>query len=105
MNVRRPELPEFFVVRVEAHAAQVSRQRIPPDIEDMRRIVRQRNTPFERRPADRQVLQAAANERADLIATSLGPDELRILLVEFQQLVLESRKSEKIAFFLEPLGY
>src|ERR1700685_4484743 len=51
------------------------------------------------RAADRLIAQSAAHERHYFVAPGFGPDEIRLLGVELQQLVLKRREPEKIILF------
>ena len=72
-----------------AHRAEVCNQSVEPDIEHVRRFVRNGDAPFDRGPRDRQILQAALDEADHLVAASLGLDEFGMFVVEFEQAVLE----------------
>ena len=54
--------------------------------------------------ADGEVAQPAAHEGDDFVAARLGPDELRLLLVEFEQPVLERRQPEEVVLLGDLLG-
>src|SRR5437773_8246571 len=94
MNIGRPVFREFGFVRFKADTAQVSGQRVKPDVENVSRIIRQRYAPLQCRTAYRKIFQSALHERNDLVAARFRPDEIRILLIELKQSILKSRQLE-----------
>src|SRR5215831_17723151 len=98
MGIDRPVFRKLRVTGFKADSTEIAGESIEPDIEYVRRIVRERNTPFQRFAADGQILQAAFNEGDDFITTAFRTDETRILLIQFQQPIPEFRQFEKIGF-------
>src|SRR5687767_7464459 len=71
-----------------AERRDVVRQRVEPNVHDMCFVTRNRYAPTDRRfqTAYREILQAALNERDDLVAARVGPDPERIGLDYLQEL-------------------
>ena len=55
MHIDRPILREFRIIGFEADTTEITIQRVEPYIEDMVRIVRKRNSPFQCGAADRYI--------------------------------------------------
>ncbi|MNW02023.1 hypothetical protein D3C71_1977490 [compost metagenome] len=68
----------------------------------MLRIIRNLDAPVECRAGNRQILEAGFDEGDDLVSTLSGTDEIRVVLVELQQLVLIFGELEEIALLLDP---
>ena len=49
--------------------------------------------------ADGEIAQAAAHERDHFVAPRFRADEIRLLVVQLQELVLKRRKLEEVIFF------
>src|SRR5215469_7798231 len=90
------EVPIFAVT--PAQGSYVVGERIPPDIDCMRRVARNRDTPLDRNAAYREILEPAGDERDDFVAASLGLNEVGPRSVELEQGVLHLGKLEEIAF-------
>ena len=69
VDVRGPQLVEPVGIVDVAGRGDVVRQRVEPDVGDVGCVPRQRHAPVERRAADREVLQTAADQRQHLVAT------------------------------------
>ena len=82
----------------EAHGGGVVEQRVEPHVDDLRGVPRHGDAPVEARPGDRQVLQAAADERDDLVVRALRRDRVGVVLVVREQRVAERGQPE------EPVG-
>ncbi len=87
---------EALLVRAVADAGQVVVQGVEPDVDRVLRVVRDGDAPLDRRPGDAQVLEPPADEARDLVHPALGPDELRMRLVELEEPVLVGREPEEI---------
>src|SRR5581483_5293944 len=100
LQIGRPVLLKLAgIARSVAERRNVIRERVQPDINHMSRIIGHRDAPLKGAAADRQIAQAAANKRNHLVAARLRANELGPAFVELQQLVLKSRKLEKVVFF------
>ena len=77
-------------------------ERVDPHIHDVLRIARDLHAPVEGRTRDRQVLQAALDEGADLVEPLLRQHEVGMALIEIEQLLLVSGKPEEIALLFDP---
>src|SRR3990172_10040847 len=113
MQVGGPEAGEplaGLASLAEADAAQVARQGIQPDVEDVvgppYRSLREwhGDSPLDAGPADREIAQPGAKKGGRLIATRLGAQKLRVLAVVVEQGVLISRQAEEEVFLLGPLA-
>ena len=71
----------------------------------MARSVRHRNAPVERRSRDRHVLEAALDERDDLVTPLGRGDEVGLLLVELEQPILIRGKPEEVARLFDPFHF
>ena len=100
--VRGPAAGELLGVGAVADRGRVVQQRVDPHVDDVRLVPRHLDAPVERRPRDRQVLQALLDERDDLVARRLGPDEVAVV-VELEQLVLELAQLEEVVLLLQQL--
>ena len=89
MRINRPVLRKLRIIGFEADPSQVADQRIEPDIENVRGIIRKRNAPFQRGTADGQVFEAAFHERDDFVAAAFRANEHRIFCVQVEEPVLE----------------
>ena len=95
--LHRPILVEFLRavgIRI-ADAGEVREQCISPHVGDMALVERQGDAPVERRAGNGEVLQAALDERHDLVAARLGANEVRMALVEVEQRLLELAQLEE----------
>ena len=86
MEVGRPEIlvQGGLGIRV-SECRDVVGQSVQPDIHDMLGIIRYRNAPRESGARNRQVAQAAFDKADHFIAPAWRQDEIRILVIEFQQ--------------------
>ena len=99
-----PELLERLVILSErTHARDVVGERVDPHIHDVLRVVRDRDTPVERRAADGEVLQATFDKRDYLVVARLGADTVRVALVPGEQLVLVGAQLEEVGRLRDPL--
>ena len=100
MHVGRPVFREpggrRRIRRSVTHGREVIRQGIEPDVHDMRGIVRHRNAPSERGPADTQILESGLQEGHHLVPTNRRNQELRVVLVVVEERLLKRREPEKI---------
>ena len=102
MHVDRPQalvVAPLPLRLAEAYRAHVGRQRVEPHVEDMFRIVRERDAPTQARSADREIPESAAHEREDLVAARFGLHEIRLGLVQVDQPLLVFRQAEEVVFF------
>jgi hypothetical protein len=98
-----PEALEVLAGRV-AEGAPVVDERVGPDVGDLLRIPRDRHAPGLRRPADREVAEAAPDEAARLVGAEPRQDEVGARVVERQQPLLVGREAEEPVPLLEPRG-
>ena len=104
MQIGWPETIEVFAIGIGVSGSRdVIRQRIQPDIHDVLIIFWNRNTPLEAGARDREVSEARLDEADNLIAPRGRSNEVRMLLVIFQQRFLPFRQVEEIARLLDPL--
>ena len=71
-------------------------QRVEPDVAHVVRVPRQRDPPAEGRPADREVLEPAPDQREDLVAPGLGLHRLGVPLVVLEQPLRVRREPEEV---------
>ena len=98
-----PPRAEAGLVGAVADRRDVVRQGVEPDVRDVALVPRQRDAPGDRRAADREVLQAAADEAEGLVALGLGPDEVGVLLVPLEQGLLVLREPEEVVLLAHQL--
>ena len=72
VDVRRPEPGEPLLVGPVAGGGDVVREGVEPDVRDVVGIPGQRDPPVEVRPADREVLEPAPDQRQHLVPPDLG---------------------------------
>src|SRR5262249_46722866 len=80
-----------------AEGSYVVGERIQPNINRVRRIAWNGDAPLYRHPAYRQVLELARHKGDNLVAASLGLNEVRPRSVKLEQAVLHLGKLEEIA--------
>ncbi len=103
-EVRRgPTAAEPLVVDAVADGRDVVHQRLEPHVDHVALVPRDRDAPVEAGARDRQVLEAPADEREDLVARALGLDEVGALLVEREQPLAEVAHAEEVVLLLEQL--
>ena len=91
---RRPEaLRQVLAVAREGERRVVVEQRVEPDVEDVARVPRDLDAPVELRAAERDVVQAAADERERLVVAVARADEVGPLGVELLERLLEARRA------------
>ena len=94
---RRPELlGEVLALAREAERGVVVQQRVEPDVEDVARVPRDRDAPRELRARERDVLQAALDERQRLVVADARGDEVGLLGVERLEALLEGAQGEEV---------
>ncbi len=88
-----------------AQHGQVVRQRVDPDEDRVLGIAGDRETPPDGllQPRNREIAQAALDERAHLVAARLRLDGRRRLRVPLEQLRRVLRKSKEVVLLLDPL--
>ena len=91
------------ITRSEAERREVVRQRVEPHVHHVLRVVRHRNAPLERRPADAEILQPGLDERTHLVQPELRLDEVRMIAVVVEQRLLVLRQAEVVALLLQAL--
>ena len=82
---------------------QVVDEGVGPDVGDLIRIPRDRDSPRLRRAADREVAQPARDEALRLVCPEPGQHEVGPLVVQREQLVLVGREPEEPVLLLDPL--
>ena len=86
-----------------ARGGDVVRERVEPDVADVLRVPGQRDAPVERRPADREVLEAAADRRQDLVPPGLGLDRFGVRLVVLEEALGVGGEAEEVVLLDHPL--
>src|SRR5262245_55160502 len=86
-----------------AQSGYVVGERIPPYINRVGGIARDRDAPLYRNAAYREILEAAGHERDDLVAASLGLNEVGPRSVKLEQAVLHLGKLEEIALLRDTI--
>src|SRR5262249_41264472 len=105
LQIGRPKFLEMrFPAKLPGEAAKsycrnVVRQRLGPDVDRMPGVVRNRDGPFNRDAAYREIVESVANKADHLIAPGFRPDEIRVGFIKREQSLLKGRKFEKIALF------
>ena len=94
MQISRPKRAVLI-----ADGADVSIKRVEPDIEYMRGIGLDWDTPFEAGSRDGQVFKALFYESQNFIAPNFRLDEIKVLVVELEQPVSERGELEEVIFF------
>ena len=102
-DARPAQAPHVLAWEAPASRDQVVDERVGPDVGDLIRIPRDRDTPRLRRPADREVAQATGDEALRLVRPEAGQHEVGTLVVELEQLVLVRRQPEEPVLLLDPL--
>ena len=91
----------------ESRRREVARQGVEPDVDHLMASASigewERNSPIQRRPRDRDVVEAAPDERHDLVAASLGLDELRARVQKRREELLECAEAEEPVRFGDAL--
>src|SRR5437879_3498012 len=82
-----------------AHGAEISSQRVEPDIKNVRLFARNGNAPANRSPRDAEIAQAAFDKAKNLVAARFRLDEFWMLGVPIEQRFLKRGKLEKIIRF------
>src|SRR5262249_53588282 len=84
---------------------QVVDQSIDPDVDDLILVPWDRHAPGLARSRETEVLQTALDEAARLVVAEVRPNEVRPLVVQTEQGLLERRQAEEPIPFLDPLGH
>src|SRR4029079_17628238 len=87
-----------------AKCGDVVGQSIEPYVDHVLGIIRNRNAPRKGRAADGEIAQRGTAERDDLIASSLGTDEVRLRGVERKQWFCKCGELEEVVLFLDGFG-
>src|SRR5215468_368150 len=95
------EAAELLVA--ESDRRDVIRQRVEPYVHRVTGVVRHGDPPFDRDAADRKVVQSAAHKADHFVAPGLGANEVRVLLIEFEQPALKFRELEEITLLGHPV--
>jgi hypothetical protein len=93
-------LGDLVVVTAVADRREVVDQRVVPDVEDVVLVPGHRHAPGDRGSGDRDVAQAALDERVGLVALGLGGDEVGVRGVVLEQTVLEGAEPEEPVLLL-----
>ena len=95
-QARRPEPLRQVLARArERERRVVVQQRVPPDVEDLLGVPRDRDAPAEAAAAERDVLQAALDERERLVVAHARLDEVGALGEQALERLLERRQPEE----------
>ena len=93
MKLRGPILfPLQFVVAV-TNAAQITGERVIPDVNDVLGIVRPGQAPLHGLAADGNVAQACFDEALDFVAAEGGTDEIGLALIKLAEAFPEKRRA------------
>src|SRR6185369_12233277 len=87
-----------FVFRA-ADGGEIGSEGVEPDVENVRFLTGNGNTPTDGGAGDAEIFQATFDEAYDFVAARFRLDEVWILLVEIEQRLLECGKLEEIVFF------
>ncbi len=101
--VGRPPVAVGVGAVSEADGREVVGERVEPHVGDVLRVPRERNAPFERGAADREVAQAALDQPDRLVAAMFGCERLGVSCVPVEEAVLETREAEEVVLLLEVL--
>ena len=85
----------LFVIGA-AHGAEISSQRVKPDVKNVRLFARNGNAPTNRRAGNAEITESAFDEAENLIAARFWLDEFRMLGVPMEQRLLKRGKLEEI---------
>src|SRR5712672_1746565 len=102
MQIRRPKTAPLIFR--SAHRAKVRRQRIEPNIKDVRLFAGHRNAPTNRSSRNTQVAKTAFDKAQNFVAPSLRLNKAWVLPVKIQQRLLKCRELEEIIFLGNRLG-
>ena len=104
MQIRRPPTFEQRGIAAKANRRRVVDQRVEPDVDDARRIPRQRDAPRLARPAHRNVLQTALDQAKNLVAADVRLEKLGMRGEVVEQRLLILREPEEIVLLANPFG-
>src|SRR5262249_43817270 len=102
MDVGGPPLPEPLLVAAVPDGRDVVQERIEPHPDGELRVERHADAPRLTVAGDVDVLQATLHEGQHLVATALRLNEIRVLLAEPEQAVLEARQRKEMARLAAP---
>ncbi len=103
VQVGRPPLREHRLVCPEAGGGGVIDQRVEPDIDHARRIVRHRDAPRLSGAADRDVVEAGFEQLENLVAAGVRLHEFRMRREVRDERVAVLREAEEVVLLLDPL--
>ena len=104
VQVGRPPLLEQRRIGAEADRRRVVDQRVEPDVDDARRIERQRDAPRLPGAADRDVLRPPSSSRRISLRRTSGCEELRMRGEMVEQRLLILRQPEEVVLLADPLA-
>ena len=84
-----------------ADGGDVVGQGVEPDVGDVAGVPRQRDAPAQRRAADREVLQARADEAEHLVALGLGLDEVGCCSYQSSRRSVVAGEPEEVVLLLQ----
>jgi hypothetical protein len=90
-------------VNAVAHGGHVVEKGVEPHVGHVLLVEGHGDAPVKARARDREVLQAALHEAADLVHAEVGLDEVRMLVIELEQAVLERGELEEVGLLLHAL--
>ena len=96
VHIRRP--PSRLIILDDS---EVVEECVIPDIRDLTGVKRERYAESIGLSRDRKILESTSNELADLMVSTPGLHEIRMILIELQYLILIFRESEKIILLLQ----
>src|SRR5882724_509450 len=94
MDIGGPETL-FLIIRA-ANGAQIRRQRVKPNVKNVRLFARNGNAPANRGARNAKIPETAFHKTDNFVAARFRLNEIRMLGVPVQQRFLKSRKFEKI---------
>ncbi len=98
-----PATVEVLVVGAVPDGGDVVEERVEPHVEHVAVVPRDLDSPVEAGTRDRQVTQTAFDERDDLVAHTLGLDEVGALVVQVEKTLLEVAHPEEVVGLFEDL--
>src|SRR5258705_1802853 len=102
MQIGGPHAALFVVGTPDG--AEVGGEGVKPNVDNVRLLAGNGNTPADRSASDAEIFQAAFDESEDFVFATFGLNEIGILFVEIEQRLLKHGKFEEIVLFGERFG-
>ena len=104
VNIRGPVLAVIrIVVGAVAHGGDIIGQRVQPHIHNVLGVKVHGDSPGKAGAGNTQVVQTALDELDHLVFAAFGLNEVRLVLIQLEELVRIVGKAEEISFLLRPL--